>query len=278
MKKTILITGASTGIGRATANLFETKGWNVVATMRNPEAAEGLTQSESLITARLDVQNKESIATAIEAGVKAFGKIDVLLNNAGYGTFGPMEAASDEQIKRQFDVNVFGLIDVTKGILPHMRANKEGMIINVSSIGGRVTFPAFSLYHATKWAVEGLTESLQYELNPLGIQLKLIEPGGVSTDFAGRSLDMFMDENLSDYNPILEPIGRVMEAASKGERQANSTPEQIANGIYEAATDGTDELRYLLGEDANQIFAGRKALSDSEFKTMIKSQFLGAEQ
>ncbi|MTI31336.1 SDR family oxidoreductase [Xanthovirga aplysinae] len=273
MKKTILITGASTGIGRATANLFVEKGWNVAATMRTPEKAEGLIESESLLKLKMDVQDKESIKQSVKEAIQAFGKIDVLLNNAGYGAMGPMEAASDEQIRRQFNVNVFGLIDVTKALLPHMRANKEGLILNVSSIGGRVTMPEFSLYHATKWAVEGLTESLQYELNPLGIKLKLIEPGGVDTDFAGRSLDAFDLEKWKEYKPVADKITQYFKAGQEGDRSIPSTAEQMAEGIFKATTDGTDQLRYLLGEDALQIFEARKSLSDIEFKSMVNKRF-----
>ncbi|WP_431209873.1 SDR family oxidoreductase [Puia sp. P3] len=191
MKKTVLVTGASSGFGRETVRLFANKGWNVIATMRSPEKETELSGLEGVKVVRLDVTDKTSVRAAIDAGVREFGGIDVLVNNAGYGAFGALEAAPEEVIRQQMDVNLFGLIEVTKAVLPGMRARKSGVIINVSSIGGRLTFPFSSLYHATKFAVEGLTESLQYELNPLGIRLKIVEPGGYKTNFAGRSMALY---------------------------------------------------------------------------------------
>ena len=185
MKKTVLVTGASSGFGRETVRVFVEKGWNVIATMRSPEKEEELSKIEGVMVVRLDVTDKRSIREAVAAGVSRFGGIDVLVNNAGYGAFGALEVAPDEVIRQQFEVNLFGLIDVTKAVLPGMRERKSGVIINVSSVGGRLTFPFATLYHATKFAVEGLTESLQYELNPLGIRLKIVEPGGYRTNFAG---------------------------------------------------------------------------------------------
>ncbi|HZH96384.1 MAG TPA: SDR family oxidoreductase, partial [Flavisolibacter sp.] len=189
--KTVFITGASSGFGLETAKFFQKKGWNVIATMRTPENDSALSALPNVIVSKLDVVDKQSIGNAVATGIERFGCIDVLVNNAGYGTLGVLEAASDEEIIKQFDVNVFGVINVTKAILPVMRKNKSGVIINISSVGGRITFPYFSLYHATKFAVEGLTESLQYELSPLGIQVKLIEPGGYKTKFAGSSMSFF---------------------------------------------------------------------------------------
>mgnify|MGYP001171534671 FL=1 len=145
MPKTILITGSSSGIGKVTAKLFHEKGWNVIATMRTPEKERELTALENVLVARLDVQDHTSIHDAVQLGIKRFGKIDVLLNNAGYGAYGPLEATSIEKIRRQFDVNVIGLLDVTKAILPHFRQNKDGMVINVSSIAGKMAFPLGSL-------------------------------------------------------------------------------------------------------------------------------------
>ena len=154
--KTILITGASSGIGKTTAALFQTKGWNVAATMRNPEMDPGLGEHASTLVIQLDVTDSGSIAHAIDRTIERFGKVDVLLNNAGYGAYGPLEAFSMEQIERQFDTNVIGLMAVTKAVLPHMRTEKSGMIVNISSIGGQMTFPLGSLYHGSKFAVEGL--------------------------------------------------------------------------------------------------------------------------
>ena len=142
-------------------------------------------------------------------GIARFGQIDVLLNNAGYGAYGPLEAFSTDRIRRQFDTNVIGLLEVTKAVLPHMRGNRAGTIINISSIGGQITFPLGTLYHGTKFAVEGLSEELHYELEPLGIQVRIVEPGMIRTDFGGRSFDFAMDENLPDYGPTAAAMGRL---------------------------------------------------------------------
>jgi NADP-dependent 3-hydroxy acid dehydrogenase YdfG len=186
MKKTILITGASSGIGRSTAKSFQEKGWNVIATMRSPEKETELNTLENTLVTKLDVLELDTIDSALTEGIDEFGKIDVVLNNAGYGLMGTFESATRESIIRQFGVNVQGLFDVTQAALPHFRKNKDGMFINISSIGGKMTFPLMPLYHSTKWAVEGFSESLRWEMAQIGVQVKLVEPGGVATDFGGR--------------------------------------------------------------------------------------------
>lgn len=273
MNKTILITGASSGIGKASAIHFAEKGWKVAATMRNPQKETELNKIQNIQLFRLDVLDQESIDQAIEGTISAFGKIDVVLNNAGYGTAGPFEAATKEQVKRQFDTNLFGLMDVTRSVLPHFRENKSGLFINISSIGGLVTLPIFSLYHGTKWALEGFTESLAFELEPLGIQVKLVEPGGVKTDFASRSLDLLQKEGLTAYDPTVEKIQALFADSERD--NGYSTAEQMAGYIYEAATDGKKQLRYVSGTDAKEMWAGRQQLGDDGFHAMIKEQFLG---
>src|SRR5476649_1549613 len=210
MKKTVLITGASSGFGRAAVKLFDANNWNVIATMRSPEKETELSTLSNVFISKLDVTDRSSIQNAVSEGIGKFGKIDVLVNNAGYGALGALEAATEKQVKQQFDVNLFGLIEVTKAVLPGMRQQKSGIIINVSSVGGRVTFPFSSLYHATKFAVEGLTESVQYELNPLGIRLKIVEPGGYKTEFAGRSMALFGVNGLEDYKPAFDKFTTIL--------------------------------------------------------------------
>ncbi|MEM7106181.1 MAG: SDR family oxidoreductase [Bacteroidota bacterium] len=268
MKKTILITGSSTGIGRATVVYFQEKGWNVVATMRTPEKETELNQLENVLVTRLDVQNLDSIDSAVNASIERFGKIDVLLNNAGYGLMGTFESMSRESIQRQYDVNVFGLFDVTRAVLPHMRENGDGIIINVSSVGGKITFPLISLYHSTKWAVEGYSESLQYELAPLGIKVKIVEPGAIATDFGSRSLDFQHDESLTQYNEL---VGKIMQAFEGMTDPTKSSPSSlVAEVIYQASTDGSDQLRYIAGADAEQYIAARKSMDDKAFFDMMK--------
>lgn len=271
MKKTILITGASTGIGRATVIYFQEKGWNVIATMRTPEKEQELSQLDNVLVTRLDVQDLSTIEQAIREGIDTFGKIDVLLNNAGYGLMGTFESITRDSIQRQYDVNVFGLFDVTRAILPHFRANESGIIINVSSVGGRITFPITSIYHSTKFAVEGFSESLQYEVESMGIQVKIVEPGAIATDFGSRSLDFQHNAELTAYNAFVEKImaafGKVMDPANM------STSESVAEVIYEAATDNSKQMRYVAGPDAEQWLTARKQMDDVEFRNMISNQF-----
>ncbi|NVK13895.1 MAG: SDR family oxidoreductase [Rhodobacteraceae bacterium] len=264
--QTILVTGASSGIGKATAKHFQSKGWSVIATMRDPSGDTDLNGLENTLVTRLDVTDGASIREAIAQGIARFGKIDVLLNNAGYGAYGALEAFSMDRIRRQFDTNVIGLMEVTKAVLPHMRANRSGTIINISSIGGQITFPLGSLYHGTKFAVEGLSEALHYELEPLGIAVRIVEPGMIKTDFGGRSFDMAMDDNLPDYAPTAAAMGRVFGKLSS----SPSAPETVADVIWQAANDTTDRLRFRAGADAERLLDDRKAQDDATFIGGIK--------
>jgi NAD(P)-dependent dehydrogenase (short-subunit alcohol dehydrogenase family) len=267
MKKTVLITGASSGFGRETVKLFAEKGWNVIASMRSPGKETELADIDGVLVTQLDVTDKRSIQKAVEAGISKFGAIDVLVNNAGYGAFGALEAAPDDVIRQQFEVNLFGLIEVTKAVLPGMRARKSGVIVNVSSIGGRLTFPFATLYHATKFAVEGLTESLQYELNPLGIRLKIVEPGGYKTNFAGSSMDMYGVGGLDGYQERIERFLALMDKWPMSENIG-----EVADVIYEAVSDDTEKLRYPVGHDALPMLEARRQMDDVEFKNMMLSQ------
>lgn len=271
MKKTVLITGASSGIGRATAELFQQKGWNVVATMRSPEKEQELTKLDNVLVTKLDVQDASTIDNTIKQAIDTYSTIDVLINNAGYGLAGTFESMDVSTIKRQFDVNVFGLFSVTRAVLPYMRKQKDGIIINISSVGGRMTFPLFSLYHATKFAVEGFSESLNYELGAVGIKVKIVEPGSVKTEFSGRSLDFQHNEQLAEYN---EFVAHIMKAFQDRAAAGNgSTPDMTAEIIYNAATDGTNTLRYRAGADAERLLEARSTMNDETFTAMIREQF-----
>lgn len=269
--KTILITGASTGIGRAAALLFQEAGWNVAATMRDPSRESVLNALPNVLVQALDVTDQASIQAAVAATLARFGALDVLLNNAGYGLFGPLEAVTPEQLERQYRTNVFGPVQTMQAVLPQMRAQRSGLIINVSSIGGRVTFPFNSLYHGTKFALEGISESLAIELAPHGVRVKIVEPGGVKTDFAGRSLDVMQLPGLSAYDASLQGI---MAVFSDPERRAGySESIDIARVIYSAATDGTSTLRYLAGQDAVAMAAYRASVSDEAHITQSVERF-----
>ncbi|UII79013.1 SDR family oxidoreductase [Flagellimonas sp. CMM7] len=267
MSKTILITGAGSGIGKATAIHFQKQGWNVIATMRSPEKENELKELENVHSEKLDVLDLESIHVAIQNGIKKFGKIDTLLNNAGYGAYGPLESFPRENIIKQFNTNVIGLMDVTKAIIPHFRANKDGVIVNISSIGGQMTFALGSLYHGTKFAVEGISESLHYEMKEIGVKVKVVEPGFIATDFGGRSFD-FQSGNIEDYQLIINALMKQWQNPNN----TVSPPSLVAEVIYNSVTDGTNQLRYRAGDDADYLLDARKKMTDTEFFEMMNSQ------
>jgi NAD(P)-dependent dehydrogenase (short-subunit alcohol dehydrogenase family) len=236
MNKTVLITGTSSGFGASATNYFAAKGWNVIATMRDTSKSAGF-GSENIFVTKLDVEDPASINEAIQVGTERFGKIDVLVNNAGYGLFGVFESVSAEAIQSQFSVNVFGAMDVTRAILPHFRENKSGVIINVSSGAGAIGFPMASVYSSLKFALEGWSEGLRYELGSLGIEVKVIEPGGApQTGFldrvGGESNGLQL---VNDYLPFLEQTGKMFQ--SMAETADVDAVEKVVAAIYEAATD-----------------------------------------
>lgn len=272
MPQTILITGASSGIGKATAQFFHQRGWQVAATMRKPELETELIPDERMVLLPLDVENPESINAATVQAIATFGRIDVWVNNAGYGALGPMEAGSREQIFRQFNVNYFGLVDCIKAILPHFKQNQGGVLINISSVGGLLTVPTFTVYNSSKFAVEGLAEGLWYELAPFGIKVKLIEPGGVSTDFTGRSLDLWDISALPEYQPLMDKVASKFTDPSYTKNFA--APVEVAKVIFQAATDGSDRLRYLVGRDA-KMFWGIRSWLGYRFQMGQLKKFFG---
>lgn len=267
MEKVILITGASSGIGQHTAKYFQAKNWRVAATMRSPQGSD-LAKIVDIECFRLDVTDPESVKQAVSEVLKTFGTIDVLVNNAGFGVLGPFEASTDEQVARQFETNVFGLMNVCRAVIPHFREKMGGYIVNVSSISGRMAFPFFSLYHATKWAVEGFSESLQYELEPFNIKVKIIEPGPIRTDFYGRSQVI---ANGSGYEHYAARADKVIEFMK---RAGSTAPdgEMVAEAIYRAVTDGSKRLRY--GVNTKGVFVLRRLLPESVFRGLIKKLVL----
>jgi NAD(P)-dependent dehydrogenase (short-subunit alcohol dehydrogenase family) len=268
MPQTVLITGASTGIGKATAELFYERGWNVVATMRTP-GKNGRADPRWLET-RLDVTDAGSIQAALVATKERFGKLDVVVNNAGYGLVGTFESMDEARIQRQFETNVFGLMRVVRAVLPQFRAARAGVIVNVSSMGGRLTFPFYSAYHATKWAVDGFSESLAFELEPLGIRVRIIEPGAIKTDFYERSADFVHDRSLTQYNEIVDKaMRRYDKAAAKG-----APASVVAEAIYKAANDKSSRLRYVVGSDAKGLLAMRRVAGVGAYRAAVRGQIL----
>lgn len=270
MASTVLITGTSTGIGRTTAERFHDAGWNVVATMRNPADGAALAALPNAIVTRLDVTDGASIAAAVTAAKEAFGGVDVLVNNAGFGAYGPLEVTGSDVIRRQFDTNVIGLLEVTRAVLPMLRERGAGVIVNISSVGGRMTFPLGSLYHGSKFAVEGLSEALVYELAPLGIHVKIVEPGFIDTDFAGRSFVLSVDPDGGPYQPTVDAV---LTAFGGMQAQGGGVAADVAETILRAATDGTRQLRYVVGDDAIGTLQARRDLDDAAFADMIRGAF-----
>lgn len=271
--KTILITGCSSGIGRAAAKLFAAKGCNVIATLRSPEQAAELAGAGNLLVEKLDVQDAGSIARAIESGLARFGRIDALINNAGFSLGGVFEAVPREKIQEQFAVNVFGVMEVTRALLPHFRKNQTGLIINLSSRAGLVGLPLNTLYCASKFALEGFSEALAYELAPQNIVVKLVEPsGGVSrTDFGKRvAAERAQTNPPPDYEKF---TARASAAYAAIAARRMITAAEVAQVIYDAATDGTRRLRYFCGEDTGGIVQARRATPEENFLEFMRARF-----
>jgi len=238
--KTVLITGASSGIGRATAELFAQNGWNVAATMRSPGTSDLGAASERIKLFKLDVTDQASVDAAVADVLREFGAIDVLVNNAGYGLMGPFEAQTDAQIRRQFETNVFGVLNVTRAVLPHMRERQQGRIVNVGSAAGRLTIPLYSMYSATKFALEGFSEGLWLELRQHNIKVKLIEPGMIKTDFFERSREIATKPGLTAYDTFIEAVSPNIKAWE----DAGAEPIVVARSIWRASTSFWPRLRY----------------------------------
>jgi len=271
MEKVVLITGASSGIGKETAKLFQTKNWKVAATMRDLSASDDLQRIADIECFRLDVTDEASIKKAVEDTLESFGRIDAVVNNAGYGLIGAFETVSVEQIERQFDTNVFGLMDVCRAVLPHFRRQKRGVIVNVASISGRVGLPASSLYCATKFAVEGFSEALRFELAPFRIGVKLVEPGPIKTDFYGRSMDVAENdgvERIREYENIVDRVLFNMNEAAEGAPDAAA----VAAVIYDAVTDESGKLRYSI--NSKGVPLAKRLLSDRMTGFLLKKALM----
>lgn len=264
---TIFITGASSGLGKATAKLFANKGWRVIATMRHPDKEDELNNISNVHLFPLDVTNAENVKKLSEEIVTNFD-IDIVFNNAGYGLAGPFEGTSEEQIYRNINTNLLGAMRVTQAFLPHFRKKGKGMFINTTSLGGTITMPFNSVYHATKFALEGWSESLSFELEPFGIRVKTIAPGNILTDFSGRSLDVSQHEG---YEEVFNKYYSVLRNPER--RNSYSSPEQIAEIVYEAATDGKPQIKYIAGEDAKNYFKMRESLGQEGFRNEVKKLF-----
>jgi len=267
MNKTVLITGASSGIGKETALLFSRNDWNVIAASRSIDKMRQDFQGiKNILSIQLDVGDADSIKKAVREISAAYTSIDVLVNNAGFALKGAFEYSKPEQIKKEFETNVFGLMDLSRELIPIMRKQGFGTIINISSIGGLIGFPLYSLYQATKFAVEGFSESLAYELRQFHVRVKIVEPGLIRTNFYESSMD-HTDNAQTDYDDF---IGEVEKADIKNTTNA-SKPIVIAKCIYRAANDRSGRLRYHAGKNASLLIFLRKILPDFLFFGIIQS-------
>ena len=259
--KTVFITGASSGIGKATAKLFQSQGWHVIATMRHPEKETELSQLENLTLLPLDITNIEHIKSAVEKATSLF-KVDVVVNNAGYGLMGALEAFTDENIVRQVETNFLGTVRVTQAFIAHFREAKNGLFINVTSIGGHTSFPFTSIYNGTKWAVEGWSECLSIELSMFNVGVKTVAPSATKTELFSHNTDL---------TPL--PFYNAVEKKMLGMINPDSTPEEIADVIYEAATDSKDQLRYFAGKKSKAIYDRRQEIGAEASRKEIKKMY-----
>lgn len=271
MSKTVFITGTSSGLGKLTAIQFAKLGWNVAATMRTPEKETELTKYSNIKLIRLDVTDVNQVHTAVEQAVEEFGKIDVVINNAGIGTYGALELAEEKTIDWQFAVNVRGPINVIRAFLPHFRANKEGMFINISSLMGLTTaVPTGSLYNMSKFALEGLIEGLYYELKPLNIELRLVEQeGSYGNDFL-KNVTWNTNDEIKDYNDITTKVKNAFTAAAN---TISEDKEGIVDTIVALAEREKNDFRTLLGESTKSLIELRKAVPIEKYLETVFNNF-----
>jgi len=273
--KVAIVTGSSSGIGYETALILARNGFRTFASMRNLEKGKTISdiaakEELELHTVKLDVTDERSVTDAIKTIKADAGRIDVLVNNAGYGLAGSLEDLSMSEIKAQFETNVFGLIRVTQAVLPTMREQKSGIIVNISSIGGKVAIPLQSPYHSTKFAVEGLSESIAYDLEPFGIKVVIIEPGAIKTNF---ETGMVVAQNTQNPKSPYYNKMQKLQSSINSHFKNGTTPAKVAEVILNAITTPNPNLRYTVGEDAAMIAQKRKELSDLEFQKLVLEFF-----
>ncbi len=271
MNKTIFITGASSGLGKASAKYFAEQGWNVAATMRTPEQETELTQYANIQIFKLDVTNPDQVKKAARDATAAFGKIDVVVNNAGMGVYGALELAKESDIDWQFSVNVRGVINVIRAFLPHFRSQKGGKFINVSSWMGITTaVPLGSLYNMSKFALEGLTEGLYYELAPLNISLHLIEPGGSTDNNFGKNMIWNGSDDIEEYRQLSEKVNSLLNT---GDPALSDKIITLVKVIASLANGETNNFRTVIGKAGNDLIALRNSIPIEQYLETIASNF-----
>ena len=277
---TVLITGCSSGIGRATARAFLDAGHTVYATARRPETLDDLAAAGAR-TLALDVLDEHSMQAAVRRVTDEKGGVDVLVNNAGYGLQAPVEEAAMSEVRRQFETNVFGLVRMTQLVLPGMRAAGGGRVVNLSSMGGRFTFPGGGFYHASKHAVESLSDALRLEVASFGVRVVVIQPGPVLTEFGTTALTSLAAETgragegadgpYADFRARL--AGAYADAYSGDNKLLASSPERVATVIVKAATVRRPRPRYVVGPVARALVTSRRVLPDRAFDALVRSSF-----
>lgn len=263
--KTIFITGASSGLGKATAKLFQAKGWKVIATMRKPENETELNLLENVILLSLDVTSIDQVRKTVQKAID-LGDIDIVFNNAGYGLIGPVESNSEQQIRSQFETNFFGTVWVIQEFIPYFKNKKGGLFINTTSLCGLTSNPQSAIYNASKWAMQGLAESMSYDLAQFGIGIKNVAPGGIKTEFT-KGMQVTEDKAYETT------MAKMMEGFQDGTLMEFSEPDQIAEVVFRAATDREDQLTYPAGNDAVRLYAKRLAQGPEAYRKDLTAYF-----
>ncbi len=273
--RTVLITGCSSGIGEATAGRLVRGGWDVYATARRPETLSALADA-GCTTLALDVTDEGSMTTAVAAVVNGSGRIDALVNNAGYSQSGALESVDLDDVRRQFETNVFGLLRLTQLVLPTMREQRSGRIVNIGSMGGKLTFPGGGAYHASKYAVEALSDALRFEVAGFGIKVVLIEPGLITTNFDAKAAAE-MSEYLEGDGPYADFNAAVMKNTTDvydgPMAKLGGPPEAVAKVIEKALTKAHPRSRYLVTPSAYGAIVTRRVMPDRAWDLAMKAQF-----
>jgi NAD(P)-dependent dehydrogenase (short-subunit alcohol dehydrogenase family) len=266
MKKTIIITGASSGIGEQAALLFASRGWQVAAIVRNPEKLQMFAGSDNIRTYRLDVTDRDAIAPCFERIIADHGRVDAIVNNAGVYTTDPLETTPDGMIDSIIDTNIKGVVRATRAIIPHFRERGGGVIVNIASIAGRVTTPFQSVYHASKWAVEGFSESLCYELAPLGIRMKVVEPGVVKTPLYRSMGEAPFGDYPEEYRKAFAGWWKFIR---KGYHNGYPASRDAAT-IWRAVNSGDSKLRYTTDFQTRAVICLRRLLPPGIFRWVMR--------
>lgn len=268
---TVLITGCSSGIGKATAARLAHSGWDVVATARRPETLADLTTCRHM---PLDVTDEASMRSTVDTVLAESGRIDALVNNAGYSLSGAVETLDVDEIRREFETNVFGLVRLTQLVLPSMRESRSGRIVNIGSMGGKLTFPGGGAYHASKYAVEAFSDALRYEVGGFGVKVILIEPGLITTNFEDAALASMDLETEGPYRVFNQAVAKATTDAYGGPMaRFGGPPEAVAKVVEKALTKRHPKPRYTVTPSAPASIMARRALGDRGWDLAMRGQF-----